>query len=103
MVDALGVLRVEGLEGGEVTARFRAKAKELVGYMDKLITTAKQGDLAARRLVLRDLQDPKLAKKLFEEIAPKFAGRSGGYTRMLKLAEFRRGDGTQLALVEFVG
>jgi large subunit ribosomal protein L17 len=88
-------------ESGRITTTI-PKAKELVGYMDKLITTAKQGDLAARRLVLRDLQDPKLAKKLFEEIAPKYAGRSGGYTRMLKLAEFRRGDGTQMALVEFV-
>lgn len=55
-----------------------------------------------RRQVLRDLHDPKLVKKLFEEIAPKYASRSGGYTRVLKLAERRRGDGTQLALVQLV-
>jgi len=52
--------------------------------------------------VLRDLHDPKLVKKLFEEIAPRYADRPGGYTRVLKLAERRRGDGTQLALVELV-
>jgi large subunit ribosomal protein L17 len=55
-----------------------------------------------RRLLLRDLHDPKLVRKLFDEIAPKYASRPGGYTRVLKLAERRRGDGTQLALVELV-
>lgn len=89
------------VEHGRITTTV-PKAKELCGYMDKLITHAKAGDLSARRLVLRDLHDPKLAKKLFDDIAPKYAGRSGGYTRVLKLAEFRRGDGTQLALVELV-
>lgn len=88
-------------EDGRITTTI-PKAKELRSYMDKLITTAKQGDLAARRLVLRDLHDPKLARKLLDEIAPKYATRSGGYTRVLKLAERRRGDGTQLALVELV-
>jgi len=89
------------VEHGRITTTI-PKAKELGGYMDKLISTAKQGDLSARRLVMRDLHDPKLTKKLFDEIAPKYASRSGGYTRVLKLAERRRGDGTQLALVELV-
>ncbi len=70
-----------------------ATAEELAAY-------ARRNHL--RRLVLRDLHDPKLVKKLFEEIAPKYADRPGGYTRVLKLAERRRGDGTQLALVELV-
>ena len=55
-----------------------------------------------RRNLLRELHDPKLVRKLFEEIAPKYASRSGGYTRVLKLAERRRGDGTPMALVELV-
>lgn len=89
------------VEHGRITTTV-PKAKELRSIMDKLITHAKAGDLSARRLVLRDLHDPKLARKLFDEIAPKYASRSGGYTRVLKLAEFRRGDGTQMALVELV-
>lgn len=78
------------------------KAKELRGFVEHLITVAKGNDLAARRLVLRDLHDPALARKLFDEIAPRYANRPGGYTRVLKLAERRRGDGVQLALIELV-
>jgi large subunit ribosomal protein L17 len=89
------------VENGQIRTTI-PKAKELTGFMDKLITKAKKGDLAARRMVLTDLHDPKLARKLFDEIAPKYATRNGGYTRMLKLAEVRRGDGVQLALVQLV-
>lgn len=130
------------LEHGRITTTI-PKAKELVGFVDSLITVAKKAptvsvpegvrftkptdkdgkprpfkegermataeELTAasranhlRRQLLRDLHDPKLVKKLFEEIAPKYANRAGGYTRVLKLAERRRGDGTQLALVELV-
>ena len=78
------------------------KAKELRGFVDHLIHLAKRGDLHARRLVLRDLQDVKLVRKLFDEIAPRYRDRQGGYTRVLKLAERRRGDGAPLALVELV-
>ncbi|WP_337845982.1 50S ribosomal protein L17 [Thermus sp.] len=78
------------------------KAKELTGFVDHLIHLAKRGDLHARRLVLRDLQDVKLVRKLFDEIAPRYQDRPGGYTRVLKLAERRRGDGAPLALVELV-
>lgn len=89
------------LEHGRITTTV-PKAKELGGFVDHLISVAKRGDLSARRLVLRDLHDPKLVKKVFEEIAPKYASRPGGYTRVLKLAQRRRGDGTQLALVELI-
>lgn len=68
------------------------KAKELRGFVDHLIHLAKRGDLHARRLVLRDLQDVKLVRKLFDEIAPA-TGTARGYTRVLKLAERRRGTG----------
>ena len=78
------------------------KAKELRGFVDHLIHLAKRGDLHARRLVLRDLQDVKLVRKLFDEIAPRYRDPQGGYTRVLKLAERRRGDGAPLALVELV-
>jgi large subunit ribosomal protein L17 len=88
-------------EHGRITTTI-PKAKELRSFAEKIITHAKQGDLASRRLVLRDLHDSKLVKKVFDEIAPKYATRSGGYTRVLKLAERRRGDGTQLALIELV-
>ena len=78
------------------------KAKELTGFVDHLIHLAKRGDLHARRLVLRDLQDVKLVRRLFDEIAPRYRDRPGGYTRVLKLAQRRRGDGAPLALVELV-
>lgn len=89
------------IEHGRITTTI-PKAKELRGFVEHLITVAKTNNLANRRLVLRDLQDPKLARKLFDEIAPKYASRPGGYTRVLKLAEYRRGDGVQMAMVELV-
>ncbi|MGQ9511224.1 MAG: 50S ribosomal protein L17 [Thermaceae bacterium] len=89
------------LAHGRITTTI-PKAKELTGFVDHLITLAKRGDLHARRLVLRDLQDVKLVRRLFDEIAPKYKGRPGGYTRVLKMAQRRRGDGTQMALVELV-
>ena len=88
-------------EHGRITTTV-PKAKELRGFVDHLIHLAKRGDLHARRLVLRDLQDVKLVRKLFDEIAPRYRDRQGGYTRVLKLAERRRGDGAPLALVELV-
>lgn len=89
------------LTHGRITTTI-PKAKELVGFVDRLIHLAKRGDLHARRLVLRDLQDVKLVRRLFDEIAPRYKDRPGGYTRVLKLAERRKGDGTQLAVVELV-
>lgn len=89
------------LEHGRITTTL-PKAKELRGFVEPLIHRAKDGDLAARRLVLREIQDPALVRRLFDEIAPLYVDRPGGYTRILRLAERRKGDGTQLALIELV-
>ena len=78
-----------------------AKAKELRPYVEHLITTAKGGTLHDRRLVARDVHDRNVLKKLFEEVAPKFANRNGGYTRILKTG-VRRGDAAEMALIELV-
>lgn len=78
-----------------------AKAKELRGLADQMITLAKRGDLHARRQVLSYLMDEDVVKKLFDEIAPKYADRQGGYTRVIKLG-LRKGDAAPLALIELV-
>lgn len=78
-----------------------AKAKELRGLADQMITLAKRGDLHARRHVLAYLMDEDVVKKLFDEIAPKYADRQGGYTRVIKLG-LRKGDAAPLALIELV-
>ena len=77
------------------------KAKNLQPFVEKLITTARGGDLHARRLIARDIHDVEVQRKLMTEIAPRFADRPGGYTRILKLGS-RRGDATQEALIELV-
>ena len=79
-----------------------AKAKELRGVADHLITFAKRGDLHARRQVLRRIHNKVIVGKLFDEIGPGYTNRNGGYTRLLKLGP-RRGDSTELCLVELVG
>ncbi|HZA40807.1 MAG TPA: 50S ribosomal protein L17 [Actinomycetota bacterium] len=78
-----------------------AKAKALRPYAERLITKAKKGGLHERRQVLSTIEDRDVVAKLFEEIAPRFADRSGGYTRILKLGA-RNGDGAAMALVELV-
>ena len=78
------------------------KAREASRYVDRLITTARGGTLASRRLVASRLGNEAMAKKLCEDIALRFAGRPGGYTRVLKLARFRIGDASQLARLELV-
>ncbi len=77
------------------------KAKELRPYVEKIITTAKGGDLHARRIVSQDIQDNDVVRKLFSEIAPKYTERPGGYTRILKVG-VRRGDAAIMALIELV-
>lgn len=77
------------------------KAKELRPYVEKLITTAKGGDLHARRLVARDIHDNAVVRKVMDEVAPKYADRQGGYTRILRVGT-RRGDGVTMALIELV-
>jgi large subunit ribosomal protein L17 len=78
------------------------KAREASRYVDRLITTARDGSQAARRLVASRLGNEAAAKKLMEDVAPRFKERPGGYTRVLKLAKFRIGDGSQLARLELV-
>ena len=79
-----------------------AKAKAVKPEVEKLITLAKRGDLHARRQALSALgQDKFVVYKLFEEVAPRYADRPGGYTRILKLGP-RRSDATELVLLELV-
>jgi large subunit ribosomal protein L17 len=89
------------------------RAKELRPFVERLITIAKRGIaegpgagpvkvLHARRLVMHDLQDRAVVAKLFTDLAPRFAERPGGYTRLLRLG-FRRGDAAEVAQVELVG
>jgi large subunit ribosomal protein L17 len=87
------------------------RAKELRPFVERLITIAKRGNAAgdgngkvlnARRLVGRHLPDQDVVRKLFDTIAPRFAGRPGGYTRIIRLG-YRRGDSAEVAQVELVG
>jgi large subunit ribosomal protein L17 len=78
-----------------------AKAKALRPVAERLITFAKKGDVHARRQVLRVVPDRDVVHRLFEEIAPRFAERDGGYTRILKLGP-RKGDGAPMAILELV-
>ena len=77
------------------------KAKELRPVVEKLVTLAKKGGLAARRQAISEMRDVKMVKKLFEVIAPRYKDRDGGYTRVLK-AGFRYGDSAAQAVIEFV-
>ena len=79
-----------------------AKAKAVKPEVERLITLAKRGDLHARRQALATLaQDKFTVHKLFEDVAPRYAGRNGGYTRMLKLGP-RRSDATEMVFIELV-
>ena len=77
------------------------KAKELKPIMDKLITLAKKGDLASRRLAISRIRNEEQVKKLFDTLGGRYAERQGGYTRVLK-AGFRHGDNAPLAVIELV-
>ncbi|MCH8917196.1 MAG: 50S ribosomal protein L17 [Alphaproteobacteria bacterium] len=77
------------------------KAKELKPYLDKLITLGKRGDLHARRQALSVLGDRALTAKLFDTLAPRYAERNGGYTRVLKVGP-RYGDSAPMAYIELV-
>ena len=102
---AIALLRHERIE------TTMPKAKELRPFVERLITVAKRGvaandaggkTLHARRMVLAELPDQDVVGKLFETIAPRFAERPGGYTRILRVG-FRRGDAAEMAQVELVG
>ena len=79
-----------------------AKAKELRRVIEPLITLGKRNDLHSRRLAYKVLGSHDMVKKLFDEIAPKYAGVPGGYTRVVKLGMPRKGDAAPLAIIEFV-
>lgn len=77
-----------------------AKAKELRGFVEPLITLALRNDLHARRQAYKVLGSHQLVKKLFDEIGPNFVGVPGGYTRVLKLGAPRPGDNAPMAVIE---
>jgi len=97
------------LLGNMATALFRShavitttpKARVLRSVAERLITLGKRGDLHARRLVARRVKDKAMLRKLFEEIAPQFATRPGGYTRIIKIGQ-RRGDGAHISRLELL-
>jgi large subunit ribosomal protein L17 len=78
-----------------------AKAKDLKRVMDKYITLAKRGDLNSRRLAASRMGDEAMVKKLFDKLGPRYKGRGGGYTRVIK-AGYRYGDSAPLAVIELV-
>ena len=78
-----------------------AKAKESRRFADRMVTFALKNDVAARRQVGRFIQDKTVLKKLFDVIGPRFVGRPGGFTRVLRLGP-REGDGAEMALLELV-
>ena len=86
-------------EGRIQTTEFRAK--EARRQAEKMITLGKRGDLHARRQAMAYIYDESVVTKLFEEIAPKYADRQGGYTRILKLVP-RRGDAAEVVFLELV-
>jgi len=92
----VSVLRYEKVKTTE------AKAKEIRGRVERMITLAKRGDLAARRAVLSEFpNEPLVIDKLFHEIAPKYADRTSGYTRIVRLGQ-RQGDSAQIVQIELV-
>jgi len=118
-------MAVSLLTHGQITTTL-PKAKSVKPFVEKMISAAKKGDLASRRRVIKMIGDPimiksadddavqrnkygeitggpKVVKILFDEIAPKFADRTGGYTRIIKLAKHRIGDGTSLCVLQLVG
>jgi len=76
------------------------KSKEVSKFVEKKITKAKKGDLTARRLLSQSFS-PKIVKKLVDEIGPRYKGRKGGYTRIIKLVP-RKSDGARMAIIELV-
>ena len=88
------------LREGRITTT-DTRAKEARRQAEKMITLAKRGDLHARRQVLAYVYDESVVTKLFDEIAPKYADRQGGYTRILKLGP-RQGDNAEMVFLELV-
>ncbi len=96
----LGTLAEQLFEHGKIKTT-EAKAKRLRPLAEKLITAAIEGDLAARRRVMETIQNKSVVHTLFTEIAPRFASRRGGYTRITKVGP-RNGDNAPMAVIELV-
>lgn len=88
------------LENGKIETTI-TRAKETRSMAEKMITLGKKGDLHSRRQALAYIYSEDAVKKLFDEIAPKYAERNGGYTRILKLGP-RRGDATEMVILELI-
>ncbi|MCM1328900.1 MAG: 50S ribosomal protein L17 [Ruminococcus sp.] len=88
------------LENGKIETTV-TRAKEVRSMAEKMITTAKTNDLHSKRQVLAYVTKEDVVKKLFDEIAPKYADRNGGYTRIVKIGP-RRGDAAEMAIISLV-
>jgi len=93
-------LAVSLFENGRVTTTL-TKGKYLRGYVDRLITFARKGDLASRRMCLKMVNNADIVKKLFDEIGPACYDRTSGFTRLLRYKN-RLGDGAELVIVELI-
>ena len=92
---------VTDLLGHEKITTTEAKAKEVRGLAEKMITLGKAGDLNSRRQALSFVMDKKVVEKVFNELAPRYTKRPGGYTRIIKLGP-RLGDGAAMVQLELV-
>lgn len=88
------------LENGKIETTV-TRAKEVRSMAEKMITTAKTNDLHSKRQILAYVTKEDVVKKLFDEIAPKYADRNGGYTRIIKIGP-RRGDAAEMAIISLV-
>lgn len=88
------------LENGKIETTV-TRAKEVRAMAEKMITIGKAGDLHSKRQVFSYVTKEDVAKKLFDEIAPKYADRNGGYTKIVKIGP-RRGDAAEMAIIELV-
>ena len=88
------------LENGQIKTTI-TRAKEVAPLAEQMITLAKQNDLAAYRQALGFITKEDVAKKLFQELGPKYAGRNGGYTRVVRIGP-RRGDAAEMAIIQLV-
>jgi large subunit ribosomal protein L17 len=93
-------LAVSILTNGRVRTT-EAKAKEVRGLVDRIITWGKRGDVHARRLAVRQVRSRTIVKKVFDELAPRYRDRPGGYTRIMKIG-FRHGDNAPEVIMELV-
>mgnify|MGYP000002758706 CR=1 FL=1 len=94
-------LAIDLIEHGKIKTT-ETKAKALRSFAEKLVTLAKNDTIANRRVAFTKLNNASAVKNLFENVAPKFKQRPGGYTRILKIADVRLGDGAKESIITFV-